>query len=202
MAKRTGKAAPRGARPGKRPGQRNQIRIIGGRHRGRRLHFPDQEGLRPTADRVRETLFNWLQPYLPGAACLDLFAGSGAIGLEAASRGAGRVVMLDRAGAVVQQLRENKRLLSLEQVEIRQADALSWLDGPAEPFGLVFLDPPFAADLLGSCCDKLASNGWLAPGARIYLERDLHKPAPTLPPAWALLRERQAGEVHYSLYGC
>lgn len=201
MAKRN-KLPGQGTRPGKRPGQSNQIRIIGGEHRGRKLRFPDQQGLRPTSDRVRETLFNWLQPWLPGASVLDLFSGSGALGLEAASRGAGRVMMLDQAAVVVQQLRENRGLLSLDQVQIEQADALKWLDGPAEAYDIVFLDPPFADDLLTACCAKLAEQGWLAEGARIYLERDLHKEPPELPANWELLKEKQAGDVNYSLYSC
>ncbi|HHH39567.1 MAG TPA: 16S rRNA (guanine(966)-N(2))-methyltransferase RsmD [Sedimenticola sp.] len=178
----------------------SRVRIIGGRHRGRRLAFPDLPGLRPTPDRVRETLFNWLQPQLSGAACLDLFAGSGALGLEAASRGAGRVVMLDRSPLAVAALRRNVEQLGLDgQVTVIRADALAWLEGPAEPFDILFLDPPFAEGLLEPGCRALEEGGWLAPGARIYLERALKGPAPGLPGDWAVLREKRAGQVCYQL---
>ena len=202
MARRPSQLTERqqGKGSGRRPGQSNQIRIIGGVHRGRKLRFPDLVGLRPTSDRVRETLFNWLQPVLAGAACLDLFAGSGALGLEAGSRGAGSVVMVERAEAAVRQLRENVALLGLEQVGVIQANALSWLERDARPFDIVFLDPPFADNLLEACCEKLEQNGWLADGARIYLERDAIKPMPQVPDNWHLLREKEAGQVSYCLY--
>ncbi|MES9956890.1 MAG: 16S rRNA (guanine(966)-N(2))-methyltransferase RsmD [Sedimenticola sp.] len=200
MAKRQSRGAESKRRPGRRPGQSNQIRIIGGVHGGRKLRFPDQAGLRPTSDRVRETLFNWLMPVLPGASCLDLFSGSGALGLESASRGAGRVVMLDSAPGVVRQLRENCTLLGLENVTVEQANAVNWLDGPGEPFGVVFLDPPFADDLLGACCEKLEANGWLGQDARIYIEMDAHKELPELPANWQLLREKEAGQVAFFLF--
>lgn len=186
--------------PVKRQGQINQVRIIGGEHRGRRLNFPDLPGLRPTSDRVKETLFNWLQPLFPGAACLDLFAGSGALGLEAASRGAGQVTMLDKSAVVVQQLRSHQELLGLKQVRIEQADALAWLEAAAEPYEIVFLDPPFADDLLTACCRRLEDNGWLKPNARIYLERDLRGSEPLLPANWVQLKEKKAGGVTYALY--
>ena len=177
----------------------SQVRIIGGIHRGRKLPVPDQPGLRPTGDRVRETLFNWLQPLLPGAACLDLFAGSGALGLEAASRGAGRVLMLEQSAAVARQLQENVVLLGLEQVRVEQADALSRLQGPGEPFDIVFLDPPFADGLLQLACRLLQDNGWLKPDARIYLETDMAQGLPELPAEWRLLKEKKAGQVVFFL---
>jgi 16S rRNA (guanine966-N2)-methyltransferase len=178
---------------GRRPA--NQVRIIGGTHRGRRLPVPDLPGLRPTGDRIRETLFNWLQAQMPGAACLDLFAGSGALGLEAASRGAGRVLMLERAASAVEQLRSNVDLLGEEQVRIEQADALEWLQGRGEAFDIVFLDPPFADDLLATCCRRLQQNGWLKPGAFIYIETDANKGLPDLPDPWCVVREKKAGKV-------
>ncbi|MES9846164.1 MAG: 16S rRNA (guanine(966)-N(2))-methyltransferase RsmD [Candidatus Sedimenticola sp. 6PFRAG5] len=200
MARRPGKGAEARRRPGKRPGQSNRVRIIGGVHGGRKLRFPDAAGLRPTSDRVRETLFNWLQSVLPGASCLDLFSGSGALSLEAASRGAGRVVMLDSAPVVVRQLKENCALLGLESVTIEQANALSWLEGAAEPFDIVFLDPPFAEDLLEACCEKLEAGGWLASEARIYIEMDAHKKLPHLPANWQALKEKEAGQVAFYLF--
>ncbi|MEW8042901.1 MAG: 16S rRNA (guanine(966)-N(2))-methyltransferase RsmD [gamma proteobacterium symbiont of Phacoides pectinatus] len=189
-----------GSGAGRRPGHGNQVRIIGGEHRGRRLRFPDQPGLRPTSDRVRETLFNWLQPWLPGARVLDLFAGSGALGFEAASRGAARVVMLERAAAVAARLEENRRLLDLEQVEILRADALEWLAGTGEPFDVVFLDPPFAESLLDACCSGLESSGWLERDALVYIEHAAQAPPPNLPMAWKPLKEKRAGDVSYGLY--
>ena len=177
----------------------NQVRIIGGMHRGRKLAFPDLPGLRPTGDRIRETLFNWLQPHMPNACCLDLFAGSGALGLEAASRGAGEVWMLDQTPQVTGRLQEHTKLLGLEQVRILQVDTLSWLAGESRPFDIVFIDPPFASDLLPRVCDKLEANGWLADGARIYLEDDAGRSFARLPGGWKLLKEKQAGQVRYAL---
>lgn len=172
----------------------NQLRIIGGRHRGRKVSFPDQVGLRPTGDRIRETLFNWLQPLIPGARCLDLFAGSGALGLEAASRGAGSVVMVEQAVPVVRSLRDAVRMLGLEQVELVQADALSWLDGPPQSFDVIFLDPPFADKLLEPVCRKL-QQGWLADDARVYIEIDAKDHLPELPDNWQQLKQKRAGQV-------
>ena len=178
----------------------NRIRIIGGIHRGRRLSFPDLPGLRPSGDRVRETLYNWLQPILPGSRCLDLFAGSGALGLEAASRGAGAVVMLDQARQVVKQLQQHVADLGLEQVRIEQADALDWLNqGGTEPFDIVFLDPPFGSDLLGECCQRLEGGNWLNPGGRVYIEMDVVESLPALPENWQIMRQKKAGQVAYYL---
>jgi 16S rRNA (guanine966-N2)-methyltransferase len=176
-----------------------RLRIVGGVHRGRKLPVPDQPGLRPTADRVRETLFNWLAPVIQGARCLDLFAGSGALGFEAASRGAAEVVMIERAAAVARVLSDNARTLGAAEVQVIRADALAWLDGQGRPFDIAFLDPPFDADLLAPACALLARNGWLAPGARIYLEAPAKPGLPPLPAGWVLLRDKQAGRVCYAL---
>jgi 16S rRNA (guanine966-N2)-methyltransferase len=180
----------------------NQVRIIGGSQRGRKISFPDLPGLRPSGDRVRETLFNWLQPHLSGADCLDLFAGSGVLGFEAASRGAARVVLIEQAATAVQQLQQSSKMLGLEQVRIEQADSLQWLQGVAQPFDIVFLDPPFADDLLSECCLLLEQGGWLQPQARIYLEIDAADELPNLPDNWRLLREKKAGQVAFFLYTC
>ena len=177
----------------------NQLRIIGGRWRGRKLAFPDLPGLRPTGDRLRETLFNWLAPTLEGSRCLDLFAGSGALGLEAASRGAARVVMVDRAPAAVRQLEAHRDTLAAEVVELVAGDALAYLNGAAEPFEVVFLDPPFGEGLLEPCCQALAEGGWLAPGAAVYLESERALGEPRLPEGWRIHRAKQAGEVAYYL---
>jgi len=182
----------------------NQVRIIGGQHRGRRLAFPDLPGLRPTGDRIRETLFNWLQPMLPGARCLDLFAGSGALGLEAASRGAGEVVLLDQAPQVIGQLQQHIADLKLDQVRVVPADALSWLQAPPEAlsFDIVFLDPPFSDGLLEPCCRLLASSGLLAENARVYLETDVVESLPFFPSEWQIVREKKSGQVAYYLLTC
>ncbi len=179
----------------------NRVRIIGGRHRGRRLAFPDLPGLRPTGDRIRETLFNWLQPMLPGARCLDLFAGSGALGLEAASRGAGEVLLLDQAPQAVRQLQGHIVDLGLSQAKAVQADALDWLQAaPPQPsFDIVFIDPPFSAGLLEPCCQQLASSGLLAENARVYLETDVVESLPFFSPQWRILREKRSGQVTYCL---
>jgi 16S rRNA (guanine966-N2)-methyltransferase len=174
------------------------VRIIGGLHRGRKLPFAEMPGLRPTGDRIRETLFNWLQPVIEGARCLDLFAGSGALGMEAASRGAGQVVMVERAGTVVRQLERNRDLLNLGTITIVRADALQFLDQSPSPFDIVFLDPPFDNDLLAPVCQRL-TMGWLTDGARIYLEEDISRDFPVLPEGWLWLKQKTAGQVRYGL---
>jgi len=178
----------------------NQIRIIGGTHRGRRIEFPDLPGLRPTGDRIRETLFNWLQPILPGAACLDLFAGSGALGLEAASRGAGRVVFLEQAPQAAAHIRKAISLLRLADVEVQQVDTITWLDRPGVPFHILFLDPPFADARYGEVCRLLHERGWLAPQARIYIEADKALDLGALPEGWDCVREKTTGQVAYRLF--
>lgn len=184
---------------GSRGAGRNRVRIIGGTHRGRCLDFPDHEGLRPTADRVRETLFNWLSPVLEGSRCLDLFAGSGALGFEAASRGARKVVMIEASASVARQLEENARLLGAgEQVSVIRADALTWLPRDTGLYDVVFVDPPFADDLAPGVLKSLAASGRLAAGARIYVEQDARQSLP-LPDGWQVLREKKAGQVAYRL---
>jgi RNA methyltransferase, RsmD family len=176
----------------------NQLRIIGGTWRSRRVSFPDVEGLRPSPDRVRETLFNWLAPIIQGARCLDLYAGSGALGLEALSRGAAEVVFVDTDRRVIVQLEQNFKLLGAHGASVVQADALAFLQRPPRPFDVVFLDPPFRRDLLPACLEKLGA-GWLASGARVYVENEAELGEPPLPPDWELLRSKQAGQVRYSL---
>ena len=179
----------------------NQLRIIGGRWRSRQLSFPDVEGLRPTPDRVRETLFNWLAPIIDGARCLDLFTGSGALGLEALSRGATEVVMVDRDPQVIARLKENVATLSAPGATIVAADALTWLQSPhrKSTFDIVFLDPPFGQGLLEPCCKLLEERGWLATSAHIYLESESALGPPTLPAQWQLKRSQKAGQVGYHL---
>jgi 16S rRNA (guanine966-N2)-methyltransferase len=179
----------------------NQLRIIGGEWRGRRLNFPGVEGLRPTTDRVRETLFNWLQPMIQGARCLDLFAGSGALGLEALSRGAAAVNFVDSDRLAIHALRENLALLRDSHGSVIQSEALAFLRqaAPAQPFDVVFLDPPFRKGLLQPCLEQLCRDGWLTEHARIYLEQEQELGEPELPPDWELLRCKKAGQVIYGL---
>jgi 16S rRNA (guanine966-N2)-methyltransferase len=176
------------------------VRIIGGRWRGTRLPVPDLAGLRPTSDRVRETLFNWLQAVLPGARVLDLFAGSGALGLEAVSRGAGTAVLVERDPVQAASLRDSARRLDAgARVQVVQDDALRWLaaqDG-APPFDIAFVDPPFDGQLwapaLQALPQRMAAGGWL------YVE----SPAGLVPPppdGWALHRELRTAQAHAALY--
>jgi len=178
---------------------KGRLRIIGGRYRGRRLPVPAQLGLRPTADRVRETLFNWLQPVIAGSRCLDLFAGSGALGFEAVSRGAAEVLMIEHSEPVTRMLAANARTLGAAQVQVRRADALRWLTGSGEPFDLVFLDPPFREGLLAPSCSLLSEGGWLVPDALVYLEAPADRALPELPKDWALIRDKRAGQVRFAL---
>lgn len=183
------------------PQGQGQLRIIGGEWRSRRLSFPDAPGLRPTPDRVRETLFNWLAPHVEGARVLDPFAGSGALLLEALSRGAARGLALELSPAAASALRGNLELLRASGAEVRQADALQHLqNAPAEPFDLVFLDPPFHKDLLAPACALLESRGWLAAGAWIYTESESAPSSLGLPGTWQLHREKHTGQVHYALW--
>lgn len=182
---------------------RNRLRIIGGEWRGRRLAFPPLAGLRPTPDRVRETLFNWLRDVVPGARCLDLYAGSGALGLEALSRGAAAAVLVDREPEAVAQLRAHVATLDARGAEVVQADACDYLRRPpARPYDVVFLDPPFHDPALERCLAALAAPGWLAPLAWIYVEAARTTPLPALPAGWELVRSKQAGQVGYHLLRC
>ena len=156
-------------------------------------------GLRPTPDRVRETLFNWLAGELDGARCLDLFAGTGALGFEAASRGAHRVVLVERDPGVAAHLERQARDLVADAVQVVCADARDFIDRCAERFDVVFLDPPFEASDPQALVDRIAAAGILAPSARVYLERPAGAAAPALPPGWRCRRERRAGRVHYAL---
>lgn len=180
-----------------RAGAPGRIRIIGGSLRGSRLEVPDAPGLRPTADRVRETLFNWLQPVIAGARCLDAFAGTGALGFEAASRGAASVLMLERDPALARNLAAEATRLRAPGVHVECTDALAWLARPADRrFDVVFLDPPFATGRWQAAIERLPS--WLAPAARIYVEGPADMALDC--PGWELLREGHTREVRYALY--
>jgi len=195
--------------PGSRPGrasravrgpQSRELRIIAGRWRGRRWRFPADSPIRPTPDRVRETLFNWLQGRVEGAHCLDLFAGSGALGLEALSRGASSVVFVDNDALAVQGLRTLLIEWAGEGGEVLRSDAARYLAQSPRAFDLVFLDPPFEARLLDGVCARLVEGGWLAQGACIYIEHARHDAPPALPGGWRALRSGSAGEVSYHLH--
>jgi 16S rRNA (guanine(966)-N(2))-methyltransferase RsmD len=172
-----------------------RIRIIGGAYRGRRIAVPSRADVRPTPDRVRETLFNWLGQSLEGLACLDLFAGSGALGFEAASRGAARVVMVEKDRGVFAALEKTRDLMGARQVELVRGDAFDYLDSTAERFDVVFLDPPFRQNaLLERLLERLRER--LAAGGRVYVESPeaLEPLAP-----WRSLRRARAGQVSYQL---
>ena len=178
------------------------LRIIGGAWRGRRLRFPPSPDIRPTPDRVRETLFNWLSPGVPGARCLDLFAGSGALGLEALSRGAAHVTFVERDAPAARAIEACLRQWDPDHHHdwrLVETDARTFLCGPARPFDLVFLDPPFASGLLQEDCERLEQGGWLAADARVYLECPAGT-APAVPAGWMSAKAREAGQVGYHLY--
>lgn len=181
----------------------NTVRIIGGFHRTRKIHFPDATGLRPTADRIRETLFNWLREDIHGARCLDLFAGSGALGIESLSRGAREVEFVEMNPRVNKALTESLATLDIANAIVHLEDALSWIDRhrPAEPFDIVFLDPPFADGLLPRVCQQIADSGLLKPNAKIYLEFDASQPEIIAPGNWRSLKSKRAGNVRFQLFG-
>jgi len=181
-------------------GSRNSVRIIGGGWRGRRVSFPDIPGLRPTPDRVRETLFNWLQERIAGARCLDLFAGSGALGLEALSRGAKELVFVEQAVAAARALQEQLiRFGGQARAQVVEMGAARYLRSVPQAFDIVFLDPPFGRDALAEYVPMLDEGQWLKPGALVYLENEKKAGAPPLPAHWQLLKSKSAGEVGYHL---
>ena len=190
-----------GRQPNRRSkGQSGSVRIIAGAWRGRRLDIVGGSELRPTPDRVRETLFNWLMPMLSGARCLDLYAGSGVLGIEALSRGGVESWFVERnprAAAAIEAVL--LRLGAQDRGRVLQTDAHRWLQKPPPaPFNLVFLDPPYAADNLAELC-TLLTRGWLAAHAWIYLETSRGNALPALPEGWNLHRESEAGDVRFAL---
>ena len=184
--------------------QSNQLRIIGGQWRGRKLSFPTAQGLRPTADRVRETLFNWLSPSISGANCLDLFAGSGALGLEALSRGASSCCFIDTAAAASQHIAANLALLQCDTATTHTAQAAQWLEQldptSAETFDIIFLDPPFGKNLAEKCLALIDQKQLVRNDGLVYLETNRDEALPATPPHWQLHREKTAGQVNYRLY--
>jgi 16S rRNA (guanine966-N2)-methyltransferase len=183
----------------KRPNQLpNKLRIIGGQWRGVPIPVPDIGEVRPTPDRVRETLFNWLQPFIVGARCLDAFAGSGALGFEALSRGASEVVCVDRNRDIVRHLLATAKRLNAEGFDAIAGDAMTYLRGAPRPFDIVFLDPPYASNILHEVLPQL-TQGWLEPGALIYAEVAADSVLPALPSGWSVHRSKRAGQVGYHL---
>lgn len=182
-------------------GRTGTIRLISGQWRGRKLPVHDVEGLRPTTDRVKETVFNWLATEVRDSRCLDVFAGSGSLGFEALSRYASYVMMIEQEPKAARQLQTNLNTLQCTQAQVICRDALQVLQaGCHEPFELVFLDPPFRKNLLSQVIPLLEQQGWLADRALIYLERERDGEAPAIPPNWQLLKDKQAGQVCYQLY--
>jgi len=189
------------ARANSKASSNNQLRIIGGLWRGRKLSFPDVDGLRPTGDRIRETLFNWLAPEIQGARCLDVFAGSGALGIEALSRGASEVLMIERDSKAATQLKLNLEILKATQGRVTSEDAISKLlkGNQDEPYHIVFVDPPFQLTLWQKVIDALEVGNWLAEDATVYIESgrdDEYHP----PINWQLHRDKHAGAVSYRLF--
>jgi len=172
----------------------NKVRIIGGSHRRRLIEFPDAEGLRPTPDRVRETLFNWLGQTLDGRRCLDLFAGSGALGFEAASRGAIEVMMVERKREIYRNLQESVKKLGFQNIALRNEDGLEFAKQQNRPFDIIFLDPPFQSDylpkLLPVLVDKLTADGMIYVESGAPFESDS---------AWQIVKQARAGAVYYQL---
>lgn len=174
-----------------------KLRIIGGKWRGRRLSVPEYSPLRPTPDRVRETLFNWLQPVITGARCLDLFAGTGVLGFEALSRGAGSVVMVESNYRLVRLLEQQRRDLCADSAEVIQGEALEWLQSNNECFNIVFLDPPFREGLLDTSCQALVNGGHLQRGSLVYMESEAGLMFTT--GGFKEIKQSSAGQVQYRL---
>ena len=180
--------------------QPGRLRIVAGNWRSRLLDIADVPGLRPTSARIRETVFNWLAPRIPGAYCLDLFAGTGALGLEALSRGAAGCVFVEKSAVAAKVLRENIMSLKAESATVQEASAVQFLQRAGEvQYEIVFLDPPFAADLLPELCRLLEESDVLADNARVYIEENRDQPEFELPERWQVLKTKNAGNVRYSL---
>ncbi len=185
--------------------KKSEIRIIAGKWRGKRINVADNKDLRPTADRIRETLFNWLAPVIQNAVVLDLFAGTGALGFEASSRGAKNVLMIEQDFKIYNQILDNQKRLEQDtdnNIEIINTDALKWLNKKNinhEPFNIVFLDPPYRYEYLELCFSKLVNNNWLTENTLIYFETDIEFSKQKLPKGWEMVHNKKAGQVYYYL---
>lgn len=179
----------------------SQLRLIGGQWRGRKLSFIESDGLRPTGDRIRETLFNWLQADLHQSRCLDLFAGSGALGLEALSRGAAHCTFIDNAPSVSQQLQQNINTLSAQtSAQVINGNCLEWISQSTHTgVDIIFLDPPFAANCWQACLDAIFDSTLLHQDSLIYFEADRDTPPPSLPTPWQFIRHKHSGKIQYGL---
>ncbi len=195
-----GNSGRRAARAPRRASAARVLRIIGGTWRGRKLRFPAGPDIRPTPDRVRETLFNWLGARVPGARCLDLFAGSGALGLEALSRGATHVTFIEHDPRAARELSAHLAEWGAVGARVECQDALAFLRGGGETFDIAFLDPPFASGLVGAAAELLTGRPWLNEGARVYVECAASAGVPELPASLTALKSKRAGEVGYHLY--
>lgn len=180
----------------------NSVRIISGHLRRRKFSFPSSKAIRPTGDRVRETLFNWLQNEVADSSCLDLFAGSGVLGLEALSRGANKVVFIEKDRRIAEVLQENLELLNLPQGIVCQANALDWIASAkaVPPFNIVFLDPPFTEELMASSCAALEESDLLAKGCYLYMESSITISEIQIPKNWIRAKEKKAGNVYFYLF--
>jgi len=182
-------------------GRSGQIRIIGGQWRSRKLPVNDVEGLRPTTDRVKETVFNWLAPFLDDANCLDLFAGSGGLSFEALSRYAASALLIEKDKGAAKQLQQNLTTLKCTNATVNNQDSLTVLEkNSSQSYDVVFIDPPFRKNLLEKSCLLLESNGWLAQDAVIYIEVESELAMPTLPSNWRCIKDKKAGQVSFSLW--
>jgi 16S rRNA (guanine966-N2)-methyltransferase len=182
---------------------KRSLRIIGGKHRGRKVTFADAAHVRPTPNRIRETLFNWLTPHLGGAFCLEPFAGSGILSMEALSRGAARVMIIDQSRPVIEHIRAQMGFFVPAETgyKLHHGDALAWMrqTRSAMQFNIVFLDPPFGEELLRDTCQLLKDRRLLADGALIYIESETALNPDSLPTNWVIYRQKKAGNVHYCL---
>ncbi|MEM9242980.1 MAG: 16S rRNA (guanine(966)-N(2))-methyltransferase RsmD [Pseudomonadota bacterium] len=178
---------------------RQKLRVIGGQWRRRWLDFPDIEGLRPTPNRIRETLFNWLTPVIDESECLDLFAGSGALGIEALSRGAKQVTFVEQSAVAIEQIKKNCAKLNTKQAGFYHESAFSFLSNTHQLFDIVFIDPPFKQNLAEKVCDMLIKHSLLKDSAYIYLEVEKEYSLDKLVPTWQIIKEKTAGQVRYAL---
>ncbi|MHA6611760.1 16S rRNA (guanine(966)-N(2))-methyltransferase RsmD [Photobacterium damselae] len=188
---------------GKKPQNNRQsgfVRIISGQWRGRKLPVHDVEGLRPTTDRVKETLFNWLAQDIYQAKCLDLFAGSGSLSFEALSRGAESLTMIELDQKAAAQLKQNLTAIGAINATLHNTNSVNFLNQAGTPHDLVFIDPPFRKDLIQQVITALEANHWLSPNALIYIEAEKELGSIDVPPSWHLYREKTAGQVCYRLF--